>query len=117
MELMCYRYLTDCRSDRPYLGDTLRYLILCSTYNVHTVYIGEYPYAEELLPEFPAAFSYRPDRRDPSTIRELLRYLPHDATVRSNVRAMFRDGWSMLPMGVAMINVDYISGGRMEDEE
>lgn len=103
--------------DIPYLGNTLRYLVLCSTYRIHTVYIGEYPYNEDILPALPAAFSYRSDASMPSTISEMLRYFPDDDGMKAKVARMFRDSWSMLPMGVAMINIDYMSGGRLLNEE
>lgn len=107
--------MAKCSVDYPYLGDTMRYLQLCSIYPVHTVYIGEYPYHPRMLPRYPAAFSHNHRHGTPRTLTELCRY--YRGLDADMVMEMMAHSWTLLPMGIAMINADYMSGGTGIGEE
>lgn len=113
---MCHLYTTSCSIDLPYLGGTIRYLHLCSIYNIDTVYIGEYPYSEEMLPGYPAAFSHNHLHGVPRTLSELCRYFD-EGTDAEMVMNMMANSWSLLPMGIAMAIADYMSRGVAVGEE
>ena len=94
----------------------LRYLELCSIYLVHTVYTGEYPYPQHMLPQYPAAFSHNGECGTPSTLVELAKYFGNEEEAVM-VTYMMSNSWPLLPIGIAMINADYMARGLGIGEE
>lgn len=69
-----------------------------------------------MLPRYPAAFSPNHSCGVPSTLRELCRYYP-DEHESDMVMDMMANIWSLLPIGIAMVNADYMSRGLGIEEE
>ena len=99
----------------PYLLSSIKYHLLSLHYDVHTIYIGDRPYPDFMWPEYPAAFSYCRGCKMPPSVSQLARFMRQSPRRTDEVLSMFSNSWSMLTVGVAFFNADYIPGDNSDN--
>ena len=90
---------------KPSTRNILRYMIHCYRHPIHTIIIGERPYADHIIPYMGSAYGQVIDSDDTPSMEVICKHF----TDYSGMRSTIRDSWKLLPLGYMFVNAYYSS--------